>query len=134
MKLLEDEDNLSISHPALPNIDNNIQFGNSLIESNQTTQENQEAINPFDFGEIKFGCYCWESAIFGNRTYQKVYSCRITNLQRNFWFCLQTIWQILCSYWKSFGLLKPNGILGFIIPSKFAKVGAGKKIKGASFG
>lgn len=51
LKLLEDENNDTISHPALPNLDENIHYGNSLIDSTKTNQSNREGINPFDFGE-----------------------------------------------------------------------------------
>ena len=51
LKLLEDENNDSITHPALPNLDENIHYGNSLVDSTKTNQSDIEYINPFDFGE-----------------------------------------------------------------------------------
>src|SRR5690606_22263373 len=63
LKLLENEDNATITTPALPALDQNIQFGNSLIESSETNRKNQSQINPFDFGTIRF------DVIVGNPPY-----------------------------------------------------------------
>ena len=129
LKLLEDEDNLSISHPALPNIDNNIQYGNSLIESNQTTQENQEAINPFDFGEIKFDVIVGNPPYLATEHIKKFTPAELPIYKEIFDSAYKQFDKYFVFIERGFGLLKPNGILGFIIPSKFAKVGAGKKLR-----
>ncbi len=130
LKLLENEDNESISSPALPNIDRNIQYGNSLIESSITNQNNREEINPFDFNGEKF------DVIIGNPPYMATeHMKRFTPKE------LPIYKQIFNSAYMQFDkyflfiergyeLLNDNGILGFIIPSKFAKVGAGKNLRG----
>lgn len=130
LKLLEDENNESISHPALPSLDNNIHYGNSLVESSQTNNENHESINPFNFGEIKF------DVIVGNPPYMATeHIKRFTPLEHPLYKKLfQSAYMQFDKYFlfieRGFELLNDNGILGFIIPSKFAKVGAGKNLRG----
>src|SRR5690606_82346 len=63
LKLLEDEDRTTIAIPALPSLDSNIHFGNSLIETKMADREDWSTINPFDFGEQKF------DVIVGNPPY-----------------------------------------------------------------
>ncbi|MBT3210342.1 MAG: N-6 DNA methylase [Bacteroidetes bacterium] len=128
LKLLENEDNSTISIPALPSLEN-IQFGNSLIDSSITTKKNQDKINPFDFGKTKF------DVIIGNPPYmatehmkqftplelplyKKHYSSSYKQFDKYFLFIE-----------RGLDLLKPKGYFGYIVPSKFTKVGAGKKLR-----
>lgn len=60
LKLLEDEDLNNLSIPILPNLEDNILYGNSLIDS---VDKNSEIINPYDFGELRF------DVIVGNPPY-----------------------------------------------------------------
>ena len=113
----------------MPNLDKNIIFGNSLIDFENTTAEDQNTINPFNFGEMKF------DVIVGNPPYMATeHMKQFTPLE----FPLYKI-QFSSSY-KQFdkyflfierglGLLAEGGFLGFIIPNKFTKVGAGKKLR-----
>ncbi len=129
LKLLEDENNTNIPTPALPLLDRNIQFGNSLIDSTQTSRENRTQINPFDFGKTKF------DIIVGNPPYMSTEHIKqLTPLE------LPIYKQTYVSSFKQFDkyflfiergltLLKENGYLGYIVPSKFTKVGAGQKLR-----
>lgn len=129
LKLLENENNESIPTPALPLLGKNIQFGNSLIDSTNTSRENQEEINPFDFRDTKF------DVIVGNPPYMSTEHIKqLTPLE------LPIYKQVYKSSYKQFDkyflfiergfdLLKDGGYLGYIVPSKFAKVGAGKKLR-----
>lgn len=129
LKLLENEDRASIPVPALPSLVDNIYFGNSLISTDQTDAENRELINPFDFGDVKY------DVIIGNPPYlatehikkftptelplyKSLYATSHKQFDKYFLFIERAI-----------NLLKPNGYLGFIIPSKFSKLGAGKKLR-----
>ncbi|QMU64173.1 MAG: N-6 DNA methylase [Flavobacteriaceae bacterium] len=128
LKLLENEDNLTISSPALPNL-KNIHFGNSLISHSIAPKKDQNEINPFDFGKTKF------DVIIGNPPYlatehmkqftplelplyKKHYSSSYKQLDKYFLFIE-----------RGLDLLKPKGHFGYIVPSKFTKVGAGKKLR-----
>lgn len=131
LKLLEDENTSSTnaSNPVLPDLSNNIFFGNSLLSPLQVEKENQTIVNPFDFSDFRF------DVIVGNPPYMKSEDMKnITPLE------LPLYKKIYISAYKQFdkyflfleqgmNLLKADGILGYIVPSKFTKVGAGKKLR-----
>ena len=129
LKLLEGEDNATIPVPALPNLDQNIVFGNSLIDFEHTTAENQNIINPFDFGETKF------DVIVGNPPYMATSDMKqLTPLELPLYKTyFSSSYKQFDKYFlfieKGLELLTEGGILGFIIPNKFTKVGAGKKLR-----
>ena len=131
LKLLENEndDTTNKTKPVLPDLSQNIFFGNSLLNPAQVDKINHQEINPFDFSELRF------DVIVGNPPYLKSEDMKnITPLE----FPLYKIHYT--SAYKQFdkyflfveqglNLLTDDGILGYIVPSKFAKVGAGKKLR-----
>ncbi len=128
LKLLENEDNSTISTPALPNL-KNIHFGNSLIDNSITTKKNQDKINPFDFGKTKFDVIVGNPPYMATEhmkqftplelpLYKKHYSSSYKQFDKYFLFIE-----------RGLDLLKPKGYFGYIVPSKFTKVGAGKKLR-----
>lgn len=131
LKLLEGEDEQSLSafHPILPSLDQQIFYGNSLLETTDVSEEEAELINPFDFGNLKF------DFIVGNppylktedikrltpleyKLYPKKYSCAYKQYDKYFIFIQRAL-----------ELLNRNGSLGYIVPNKFMKVGAGKQLR-----
>lgn len=129
LKLLENEDNNTIPTPALPNMDANISFGNSLLDSEKTSAENQRDINPYDFGETKF------DVIVGNPPYMATeHMKQFTPLELPLYkIHYRSAYKQFDKYFlfieKGLDLLKPNGFFGYIVPSKFTKVGAGKELR-----
>ena len=128
LKLLENEDNSTISIPALPNL-KNIHFGNSLIDSSITSKKSQAEINPFDFGKTKFDVIVGNPPYLATEhmkqftplelpLYKKYYSSSYKQFDKYFLFIE-----------RGLDLLKPKGYFGYIVPSKFTKVGAGKKLR-----
>jgi len=128
LKLLENEDNSTISIPALPEL-KNIHFGNSLIDSSITTKKNQGEINSFDFGKTKFDVIVGNPPYMATEhmkqftplelpLYKKHYSSSYKQFDKYFLFIE-----------RGLDLLKPKGYFGYIVPSKFTKVGAGKKLR-----
>lgn len=131
LKLLEGENTASIQDNLhiLPSLSKNIIFGNSLIAPHNETKGKENEINPYDFGMLKF------DVIIGNPPYmstedmknitpsefpiyKKLYQSAYKQFDKYFLFierCIQ--------------LLKPNGYLGYIVPSKFTKVGAANKLR-----
>ena len=89
-----------------------------------------EYINPFDFGEEKF------DVIVGNPPYMATeHIKRFTPLELPIYKeFFDSSYMQFDKYFlfieRGFNLLNSNGVLGYIIPSKFAKVGAGKKLRG----
>ncbi|SHG20362.1 Eco57I restriction-modification methylase domain-containing protein [Dysgonomonas macrotermitis] len=131
LKLLEDEDlnSTNKTKPVLPDLSSNIFFGNSLLTPAQVEIEKHDFINPFDFGELRF------DVIIGNPPYMKPEDMKsITPLE------LPLYKKYYDSAYKQFdkyflflerglGLLTDKGVLGYIVPSKFTKVGAGTKLR-----
>ncbi len=129
LKLLEDENNESIPAPALPLLNKNIRFGNSLIDSLNTPKENQQKINPFDFRDTKFDVVVGNPPYMATEhikqitplelpIYKKVYKSSYKQFDKYFLFIE-----------RGLSLLADDGCLGYIVPSKFTKVGAGKKLR-----
>lgn len=129
LKLLENEDNSSITIPALPNLDENIHFGNSLISSKETDVANIDAINPFDFGNTKF------DVIVGNPPYMSTEDIKeFTPLEKPIYEEIyQSAYKQYDKYFlfieQGINLLKENGYFGYIVPNKFIKVTSGKKLR-----
>ncbi len=129
LKLLENENNNTIPIPALPNIDANIIFGNSLLDSDSTSTENQHDINPFDFGETKF------DVVVGNPPYMATeHMKQFTPLELPLYKThYRSAYKQFDKYYlfieRGLELLKPNGLFGYIVPSKFTKVGAAKNLR-----
>jgi type I restriction-modification system DNA methylase subunit len=134
LKLLEGEDvtSTNTTKPVLPDLANNIFFGNSLLSPKQITKAQDEvAINPFDFGELRF------DVIIGNPPYLKPEDMKnITPLELPLYkSSFNAAYKQFDKYFlfieQGLNLLSDDGVLGYIVPSKFTKVGAGKKLREA---
>ncbi|MDR0584548.1 MAG: Eco57I restriction-modification methylase domain-containing protein [Treponema sp.] len=132
LKLLEDETLLSLDNykPVLPSLEKNILFGNSLMSPEQVSDNDRQAINPFDFTPYSF------DIIIGNPPYMKSEDMKnITPLELPLYKkYYKTAYKQFDKYFlfieKALKLLKADGLMGFIVPSKFIKVGAGKELRG----
>ncbi|MCK5027057.1 MAG: N-6 DNA methylase [Candidatus Pacebacteria bacterium] len=132
LKLLEGEDNNSVSakKPILPDLSSNIHFGNTLITQQDVKEKKAVSeINPFDFAKERY------DVIVGNPPYMKsedmkqftplelpIYKKKYTTAYKQFdkYFVFIE---------RGLELLKDGGWFGYIVPSKFAKVGAGVKLR-----
>ena len=132
LKLLEDEDTNSTNktNPVLPALSENIFFGNSLLNPKQVTiKKEQVIINPFDFSKLRF------DVIVGNPPYMKSEDMKnITPLElplykNNYDSAYKQFDKYFLFLEQGINLLADDGILGYIVPSKFTKVGAGKKLR-----
>jgi hypothetical protein len=131
LKLLEDEDINSTdkAKPILPSLSDNIFFGNSLLNPEQVEEANQMEINPFDFSTLRF------DVIVGNPPYMKSEDMKnITPLElplykTNYVSAYKQFDKYFLFLEQGLNLLNEDGILGYIVPSKFTKVGAGKKLR-----
>jgi hypothetical protein len=132
LKLLENEDvkTIDAKKPILPSLDHNIFYGNSLIEAKSIKSKSDKTIiNPFDFKKIKF------DVIIGNPPYMKSEDMKnITPLELPIYKdTYKSAYKQFDKYFlfieKGMNLLKPTGLLSFIVPSKFTKVGAGKELR-----
>jgi hypothetical protein len=126
LKLLENEDLESLSVPILPNLEETILYGNSLIGS---VDENSEIINPYDFGELKF------DVIVGNPPYMSTKDMKKFTLlekpiyEKNYISAYKQYDKYFLFVERGLDLLSDDGYLGYILPNKFIKVGAGKNLR-----
>ncbi len=131
LKLLEDENSASLmnEHPILPDMANNIFFGNSLLSSSDITAEDATDINPFDFGSLKF------DAIIGNPPYlttegmKNVTPKELPLYKQKYASAYKQFDKYIIFVERATSLLKENGLLGYIVPLKFMKVGAGQELR-----
>ena len=133
LKLLEDEDvnSLCTFHPILPNLSENIFYGNSLLSTADVPANDALEINPFDFDNRSF------DLIVGNPPYMKTEDIKaFTPKEKKLYEKGNRYTSAYKQYDKYFlfieralNLLKPHGYLGYIVPSKFMKVGAAKELR-----
>ena len=141
IKLIEDETAPSVAEvvPILPDLGDNIQFGNSLVsqaELNGISGANHQMmeIAPFDWNAINNGCGF--DVIIGNppyvntegmhtllpstevEVYKKKYKTSHKQFDKYFIFIEQAINKI-----------NENGLVCYIVPNKFFKIGAGEKLR-----
>ncbi|MGN0364685.1 MAG: Eco57I restriction-modification methylase domain-containing protein [Suilimivivens sp.] len=141
IKLIEDETAPSVSEvvPILPDLSDNIQFGNSLVsqtELNGISGANHQVMEivPFDWSTINNGCGF--DVIIGNppyvntegmhtllpsaevEIYKKKYKTSHKQFDKYFVFIEQAINKI-----------KEHGLVCYIVPNKFFKIGAGEKLR-----
>ena len=131
LKLLEGEDvdSLSRFHPILPSLDENIFYGNSLLSSADVPEKEKESINPFDFAERRF------DYIIGNPPYMKTEDIKnLTPVEhklypKHFKSAYKQYDKYFLFIERALHLLKEDGKLGYIVPSKFMKVGAAQELR-----
>lgn len=131
LKLLEDENIETLpSRQVLPKLNKNIFWGNSLISNDFT--ENSEiasAVNAFDYEDHKF------DIIIGNPPYMKTEDIKtLTPLEKpiyesNYKSAYKQYDKYFLFIERSLQLVNKNGIIGYILPNKFMKVGAGLKLR-----
>ncbi len=131
LKLLENEDSASLlnEHPILPDLANNIFFGNSLLSSSDINAKDASEINPFDFGTLRF------DAIIGNPPYlttegmKNVTPKELPLYKNKYTSAYKQFDKYIVFVERAMDLLKDNGLLGYIVPLKFMKVGAGQELR-----
>ncbi len=128
LKLLEDEDNNTITAPALPNLDNNIIYGNSLVQSSATNDSNRDIINPYDF-DGKFDVIVGNPPYMSTEDIKKFTPDELAIYKQEFNSTYKQFDKYFLFIERGLSLLKTDGYLGYITPSKFIKVGAGKKLR-----
>lgn len=130
LKLLEDEDNASINVPALPKLDDNILFGNSLIESSDVVNEDDlQEINPFDMDDLRFDVIVGNPPYLATEHIKQLTPKELPIYNDKYDSAYKQYDKYFLFVERGMRLLKANGYFGYILPSKFMKVGAGKNLR-----
>ncbi len=131
LKLLESEDNNSIGDikPILPSLDNNIFFGNSLLDSSVTPTDDQIEINPFDFPE-QFDVIVGNPPYLNTEDMKNITPKELALYKKHYISAFKQFDKYFLFIERGLDLLKDDGYFGFIVPNKFIKVGAGVKLRG----
>ena len=134
LKLLENETEYTTNDIVLPKLGDNILFGNSLIEMNDIKNLEETSIladvNPFDFNSLRF------DVIVGNPPYLTTEHMKNSTPKIEidiYKTKYKTAYKQFDKYYlfieRAVKLLKDGGRLGYIIPSKFIRVGSGKELR-----
>lgn len=133
LKLLENENENTITSPALPSLDENILFGNSLVDPSYIEEESIEVlqnINPFSFDGLSF------DVIVGNPPYLSTEHIKSStskvevDIYKNHYSVVNKQYDKYYLFIeRAIQLLKPNGYLGYIVPSKFIKIDSARKLR-----
>lgn len=130
LKLLENEDSDSLrkEHPILPDLDNNIFFGNSLLSTSDVKSEDLMEINPFDFND-KFDVIVGNPPYLTTEGMKNITPKELPLYKKKYDSAHKQFDKYFIFIERAFKLLNEEGLLGYIVPSKFMKVGAGQKLR-----
>ena len=131
LKLLESEDNTSIgdTKPILPSLDNNIFFGNSLLNISVTPTDDQMEINPFDFPK-QFDVIIGNPPYLNTEDMKNITPKELPLYKKHYISAFKQFDKYFLFIERGLDLLKDDGYFGFIVPNKFIKVGAGVNLRG----
>lgn len=132
LKLLEDETKETIGKitPILPALDKNILFGNSLIDSDDTVkQEDICSINPFDLPDHQFDVIVGNPPYMATEHMNQLIPKELDIYKKKYQSAFKQFDKYFLFIERSMQVLKEGGYLGYILPSKFIKVGAGKNLR-----
>lgn len=155
LKLLENESNAAVQayttrhrRGALPKLDGNVQHGNSLVdlhyfdfdEDAGASQTRIAQINPFDwterFSAMRAGGF---DAVIGNPPYIRIQNMvRYSETEVRYYQWTESPYttaradnfdKYALFIEKALGLLKPNGLLGYVVPYKFFTIRSGRALR-----
>lgn len=132
LKLLEDETKETIGNktPILPTLDKNILFGNSLIDSSdKIEQEDICLINPFDLNDYHFDVIVGNPPYMSTEHMSQLISKELDIYKNKYKSAFKQFDKYFLFVERSMQILKDGGRLGYILPSKFIKVSAGKNLR-----
>lgn len=131
LKLLEGEskDTIEPNTAILPKIENNILFGNSLIDLTDGVRiSDAVTINPFNI-EHKFDVIIGNPPYMATEHIKQLTPLELPIYKEKYKSAYKQFDKYFLFVERSMTLLKDNGYVGYILPSKFTKVGAGQGLR-----
>lgn len=130
LKLLENEDadSLRKEQPILPDLVGNIYYGNSLLSTSYVKSEDVREINPFDFDK-KFDIVVGNPPYLSTEGMKNLTPKELPIYKKKYVSAYKQFDKYIVFVERALSLLNDGGMLGYIVPSKFMKVGAGQKLR-----
>ena len=131
LKLLEGESKHTIGSekPILSDTTNNILFGNSLIDQSDGVKAiDLLTINPFNI-DYSFDVIVGNPPYMATEHIKKITPYELPIYKKKYKSAFKQFDKYFLFVERSIQLLKKDGCLGYILPSKFTKVGAGKNLR-----
>jgi len=132
LKLLEGEskDTIGKATPILPNLDTNILFGNSLIDNDDKINKKEiVSINPFDIQNYKFDVIVGNPPYMATEHMKQLIPTEYAAYKKKYKSAFKQFDKYFLFVERSMQVLNEGGMLGYILPSKFTKVGSGKNLR-----
>ncbi|WP_387465861.1 Eco57I restriction-modification methylase domain-containing protein [Photorhabdus sp. RM323S] len=132
LKLLEGEskETIGTEKPILPDLDRNILFGNSLIDQMDAIKpQDIVSVNPFNINEFEFDVIVGNPPYMATEHMNQITPTELAIYKKKYKSAFKQFDKYFLFVERSMQLLKDGGYLGYILPSKFTKVGAGKNLR-----
>lgn len=132
LKLLENESDVTIANKIsiLPNLDQNILWGNSLIDlSDKLTEKEKLKVNPINLQEYKFNVIIGNPPCLATEYMSSLYPEEFKIYKSKYFVADKQFDKYYLFIERALNLLNDNGLLGYIIPSKFIKLSSANKLR-----
>ncbi|MHB9326819.1 Eco57I restriction-modification methylase domain-containing protein [Phytobacter ursingii] len=132
LKLLEGESKETIGDdkPILPKIQRNIIFGNSLVDTNDgVAAADSYSVNPLHIDENSFDVIVGNPPYMATEHMKQFTPAELPVYKKKYQSAYKQFDKYFLFVERAMQLLKEGGYLGYILPSKFSKIGAGKNLR-----
>lgn len=132
LKLLENEskDTIINFNKILPTLDQNIVHANSLIDfDDQLDDSDIIEINPYNLHKLSFDIIVGNPPYMTTEHMNQLTPKEFMIYKKKFKSAYKQFDKYFLFLERSLALLKPEGCMGYILPSKFMKIGSGKNLR-----
>lgn len=132
LKLLEGESKETIGKetPILPDIKRNILFGNSLVDGNdKIPQKDLFSVNPFDISNYTFDVIIGNPPYMATEHMKQLTPAELSIYKIKYKSAFKQFDKYFLFVERSMQILNDGGYVGYILPSKFTRVGSAKNLR-----